>query len=264
MSQLDFEKEFQERLKERKMEPSKGSWEKLQKRLDNEKKPERKFWWYGIAASLVGGMMILGLFYQYPTNSTPAPIVDVPEGDADLQTLKEPALVAVEPAANQEEEIGSPKATGTNEGRTELPEPVSAERMYVQKDISADSAEEPVQDALAEATTESGDKLNFDPDHFQAVSDTEVEALLADALAELDRDRSLSSEFSDEDIEALLAAATEDLNREYNKIAADVAEADELLQEVERELETSFRERIFEVLKENLQKTRTAIANRNN
>jgi len=70
------------------------------------------------------------------------------------------------------------------------------------------------------------------------ITDAEVDALLAEALTKIKGDRSAKS-------------------------VSENIDANSLLLDVEMELEQSFREKVFDVLKEGYFKAKTAVVNRN-
>ncbi len=80
MGRLKFEKEFKEKLDRREIKPSENSWEKLNSQLDSEEKSSKfNLWWLGIAATILAGILIIGLQYRNsPVESTPQ-VVDAPE-----------------------------------------------------------------------------------------------------------------------------------------------------------------------------------------
>lgn len=268
MSQLDFEKQFQEGLKERKLEPSEGSWEKLQERLDGKTKKRRPFfWWSGLAASIVGGILILSLVFQNSEVIAPPAIVDTASEEIGQEADKQQPLVSSEPDEENEENSvpmeSVSKAGVESEGNNNHTMLASTREKVKEEEVPVDVLQVPKERSLAETGSE---ELGETPTStsFKNITDAEVEALLADAMEQLHKDQAIPSDFTDQDVEALLAEATDQLNKEYGMIASEESAADNLLQEVERELEHSFREKVFEVLKESFQKTRTAIANRNN
>ncbi len=55
-------------LEERTIRPSNGSWEKLEEELDDQlgQKKAKKYWWLGIAASIVGFLITTTFFVNSP------------------------------------------------------------------------------------------------------------------------------------------------------------------------------------------------------
>lgn len=71
---------------------------------------------------------------------------------------------------------------------------------------------------------------------------------------------------TDEEIDQLLKEAKQSLQKIAIKKDVDItsfATADELLEEVEFELDKSFKQKVFDLIKSNIQKSRTVIADRN-
>ena len=86
-------------------------------------------------------------------------------------------------------------------------------------------------------------------------------------MAELAYTESSPGEVTDAEVDALLAEASSkiELNRTFEQKAfSEKITANDLLWDVEMELEASFREKVFEVVKDGFLKARSAVANRNN
>ena len=72
MEPNNFEKDFREKLNERKIEPSKKAWDRLDAMLSvaEEKKPEKKSKrkWLYIAASFIGFLLVGTIFFNQNKN----------------------------------------------------------------------------------------------------------------------------------------------------------------------------------------------------
>ena len=53
MAPIKFEEDIRDKLAERRIEPSLGSWDKLSAQLDQDSKGRPKFWWLAVAASFL-------------------------------------------------------------------------------------------------------------------------------------------------------------------------------------------------------------------
>lgn len=66
MASNKFDKHIKEKLKSREINPTPNSWDVLANKLDaQENKPEnKKFWWLGIAASIIGILFVATQFFN--------------------------------------------------------------------------------------------------------------------------------------------------------------------------------------------------------
>lgn len=129
-----------------------------------------------------------------------------------------------------------------------------------------------VSEAVLEEKTQIAENVNIEPvleeknktqfSTFSASTEIRMQQKLEEILTEVALEENQDKEVSDSEIDNLLAQAALELSLEKNSIFAENRNAGELLYEVEMELEQSFRAKIFEVLKEGFEKTRTAVANR--
>src|SRR5690606_4973349 len=90
---MQWEYNIKKTLEKRRIEPSAASWDSLANRLDvaDKKKNKMPFWWMGIAASLIGVLLITNVFFKdNPADSQKPVIVDV-QKPVDKKLLTEPA-----------------------------------------------------------------------------------------------------------------------------------------------------------------------------
>ena len=94
---------------------------------------------------------------------------------------------------------------------------------------------------------------------------SQIDAEVNDLISKVQEQQNSGVAYSDAEIDKLLRDAQRDIisekmfDRERNTISAEA-----LLYEVEEELDPSFRDRIFEALKDGFMKAREAIVSRNN
>ncbi|MEG9328883.1 hypothetical protein V6B16_13135 [Salinimicrobium catena] len=224
-----FEEQIKEQLQKREVKPSARSWEKLEARLEQEKKPSGvRFWWTGAAAAIAVVFFFLGTLFNEP--GAPKVVEETPQEVKPQEIIKEP-----------KEEIMI--ASEEPEEREVLEAEILPQKKAVQKpERTAAERKEPVQLAEVEpkkTPVVQSEKIIAEVSQKPSpVSDAEVDALLYTAMAELEQQNSAYA-------------------------AAQRIDAEELLQEVEQDLERNFRQRVFEVLKEGFLKAKTAVANRN-
>ncbi|APY01159.1 hypothetical protein [Lacinutrix venerupis] len=78
MAPIKNEEDMKKRLEKRTIQPSAKAWETLSQRLDHEEKKHNKkgLWWLGIAASIVGILLVTNLFFSSKTNNNNTIIVN--------------------------------------------------------------------------------------------------------------------------------------------------------------------------------------------
>ncbi|MFO8147812.1 MAG: hypothetical protein ACQEWG_14895 [Bacteroidota bacterium] len=253
MGQLKFERKFREKLNERVIDPKPGSWEEISMRLDSEEKKRNPiFWWVGIAATIIGGILIFGSFFNEPLGNTPG-IVNVPveKPEQEENRIQQETSEKAKPEAIAFEEKKEITETPTRENTLKVSKKKEPsirqdkgnivavnERLRVMEPIlepeiivtEVPELSQSIQNAMAEVVLQEGGRN---------ISDAEVDALLAEASSKLNKSRE-QKEFSE-------------------KITANA-----LLWDVDMELEASFREKVFDVVKDGFIKARIAMENRNN
>jgi len=256
MAPIKFEEQLKEKLEKRTIKPSTEAWDALANRLDNHEKKHnhRSLWWLGIAASIVGIFLATTFIFDSSESETVTPvIVKTPNSnevkdDAVVSTASEPVIKAsidkpkpeLNLANKVKPETVKPKPTPSfNSVQTELQEAVAL------NDINE------VHDAMV---------LDSPANH----SDFE-QAKLNEVVAEINKLKAENAVVSEAEIDSLLKQAEREIltNRIYNQNTKTV-DANALLQDVEADLEQSFRTRVFEALINNYETVKTAVAERNN
>lgn len=247
MGQLKFEKDFSVKLNKRKIEPKAGSWEELSVRLNSEEKSKRPiFWWIGIAATLVGGILIFSILFNKPVSEIPV-IVNTPAEEISKEKIESPQISFEKPASQEmtEQEKASVK-------------PV--ENIFSKKEPVVNSKIASIGKPQEYLKTEN-EQTQKDPD---LMKETKISGIPEEVIAEALSKENKTGKITDAEVDALLAVASEQINRERSPKSASInIDANSLLLDVELELEQSVREKVFDVLKEGYFKARTAVVNRN-
>jgi len=247
MGQLKFEKDFSEKLNKRKIEPKAGNWEELSQRLNSEEKSKRPiFWWIGIAATFVGGILILSLLFHEPISEIPA-IVNAPKEEI-LKEKIETQQISFEKPASQE--MAEPEKASVK----------SVENIFSEKEPVANSNLASVGKPQESSKTEY-DQTQKDPDLIKETKNSEISE---GVIVEVSSKENETGEITDAEVDALLAEASKQISRDRSaKSVSENINANSLLLEVELELEQSFREKVLDVLKDGYFKAKTAVVNRN-
>lgn len=233
-----FEKSIKEQLQRREIKPSAGSWEKLEGRLEQkEERSKRPFLWLGLAAAFAAIFVLMGTFFSNPfTQNEPAVVEETSEMPVKLQQ-ESPEF---KPDPTKEVMIASEE--------TETPEilqPEESARVLNEKNK-----------ALA-VVTEPGMETKPASEEIQKPDLASVKKKLSEEHPEM------LAKISDSEIEALLLLAEADMDEASAGYATKTVSPDDLLNEVEYELEQSFRDKIFQTITEGFSKAKTAVANRN-
>ncbi|GHA26870.1 hypothetical protein GCM10007103_05320 [Salinimicrobium marinum] len=248
MARHNFEKEFSRKLQDREIEPSAQSWEKLQEKLDAAEESRKSGFnlkWMGIAASLVGGLLILGLMFNDDRISHTPQVVDTPSEEVEMEgknQVFEPVELVTEEVAEPIEEKPAEVVKKAIKEKTSLPE------------VTAVTA--------VEASEESKQKEQLVDDSGLQIADEKIAGKLEQVVSEISSEENRNGEITDAEIEELLRNAAAEISLQKSLANTENIDPGSLLWEVEMELERSFREKVFDVLKESYLKTKTAVANR--
>lgn len=247
MAPMKFEENIRERLEQREIKPSVKAWERIERDLDASAKRKNKkgYSWLIMAAGFTGVLILAGLvFFKTEMPNAPQVVINPNvENSVEKNTVEEVKKPDVKQVESGEIQIARSE---------EMAKPTSDKQKIIrpqgqveQKSSVAESAsqnikiEEPVQKYI----------------------DEEVNALLAKATEQ----QKTGVAYSDLEIEKLLRDAQRDIITEkLFKNAQNSVNAEALLYEVEEELDPSFRDRIFEALKDGFLKAREAVVSRNN
>ena len=133
---------------------------------------------------------------------------------------------------------------------------IASEEIQKQEIIQPEKISDGVRESIASAAvteTTSSELASEEPEKFDLASVKErLSEESPEALANV----------TDAEIEALLLLAEAELEEEPGQYASQTINPDDLLNEVEYELEQSFRDKVFEVIKDGFSKAKTAVANR--
>ena len=274
MAPIKFEEHIKEQLEERRISPSAGSWEKLNARLDeneNQQKTNKK-WWLGIAALLVIAISVGGFMLKSENGTIEEQIVETPT-EKTSEEITKPAENSgiLSEEKNKNSAIAAEEVKEEIKEETEKTEPEIIQNQ-LKKGISVHNktglAEVEVKEANTEASEKSMAKIDKINPNFINPTETEKdyiaqnESLIQHKIEEVLRSLETNAEDSitDAEVNALLLAAASDLQENYQKEYSNQYSAEALLAEAEKEIEKSFRDKIFQLLKEGYSKAKNAVA----
>ncbi|QLE01791.1 hypothetical protein HX109_09565 [Galbibacter sp. BG1] len=236
MSRNPLDEDIKNRLENRRIATSSNAWQKLEAKLDmpnNEAKTKsRPINW--VAASILL-LFATGTYVFFNAEENVSAVV-VKDRDKKM----EPEGV------NKLPETFENKEGGVTEKSTK--------KEFVKQNSTKEApvkTKEAITDGVEIVQNESMKKEDFETQKINEV---------ASQIIELKQNETVT----DEEIEALLLAAQKSIYKErINKKSPDSLSAMALLEEVETELDQSFKEKVFEAIKEGFVKVKTAVAERN-
>lgn len=236
MAPNKFEQHIKETLNHRTLQPSSDAWNALSKRLDEKsgRSKNKYYWWIGVAASMVGVILITTLVNSKDSGVDSNPIiVDNPQPIKEV--LENAVIISDSNKINRpiitEEKINKKhiiQASNDNSQITELKIETVKSAEIIAKALTFE--EQKIHDVVAE--------IQLLKDNNSSVSDSEIDNLLLKAQKEIN------------------------LNKLYDN--KGVVDATSLLADVEADLDQSFRSKVFEILKDGFGTVKSAVANRNN
>ena len=258
MAPINFEDNIKKELEKRTLEPSADAWEKLSHRLDNEGKASESkshyYWWVGIAASIIGVVFVVSQWGNTGSINTEQPeVVVTPE---IIQENTNP-IVAEEEVGIAEQEI----PVQDKNIETQVVKQVD----YQFEDVSQTSTITS-QVAIIESSDLPLEKRSLVVDEKEELkpSETFEDEKIQDVVDQIRGLEENNTEVTSIEVDALLLKAQQEitLNQLINKNTG-IVDADLLLQDVETEVDQSFRSKVFEALKESYNSVKTAVAQRN-
>lgn len=255
MAPNKFEESIKNKLEQRTIQPSSYVWAKLENRLVASKKKHKNktIFWIGLAASVVGILLIASQFFnEVPLEKSTPVLVVIPEVNEQNNHTE----VAVE-ESNVEERMNTQEhpTTAIQTAQVAVKPTITSEikpEVLVAVTNEVEIAENSFQEQEAQPVELQLQNLSFEEQKIQQV--------IAQVQILKDHDTAIS----EADLEALLAQAQNEIVQEkLNRENYGIVDARLLLQDVEADLDRTFRDKVFEALKANFNFVKTAVAQRN-
>lgn len=247
MESNKFDNSIKDKLESRSLQPSNNAWAKLSERLEKEDKKQnnKAIWWLGIAASIVGVLFVAFQFFN--TEDVKPVIVDSPrviQKNENIQIAVDEVNVSkgIEKEIQINEKVE--KLPLEHDSTIQINEGTVAITKYKTLIKKEEEVLQPVKVAQESLTFEAQKvqdvvaKVQLLKDNNQEVSDAVIDALLLEAQQEIR------------------------LKKLYNETSG-VVDANMLLQDVENDLDQSFRSKVLEAIKASYNSVKTAVAQRN-
>ncbi len=240
-----FEKHIKEKLDGREIEPSANAWDRIAKEIPQGQDTKgRKKMRYAVAASFVGVLMVIGiLFFRNGTETVEIPIVE-----EDILIEKESQEEEIlEFQSDDIELVETPKASSPESKYEPIPEETPTAQVLVEMEKTEQMDKMPLKDSTVFVSEDIISKK---------VNEVMTQVTLLENMAD--------AKITDAEVDSLLRAAQREILTNRSLKFDGKVDAMALLTEVEGELDESFRDQIFEALKQGYLKVKTAVADRNN
>lgn len=245
MAPINFEDSIKEKLEKRTLEPSSEAWKKLSERMEaNTKKPSSNaFWWLAIAASIVGILFVVIVFVNTPELIENTPVLVDTETEAIENRTSENEAIPNEKIVF--DETMTVAAESVSEVKKEIVKTKTEPKIYINYSVKNNH--------VAEVKTEI-EQEKIVNDLILENPSIETAFVQAESKAKINN--------TETEIDVLLQEAQQNLTKNTNN--KDYAiDAKALLQDVEEDLDESFRAKVFETLITGYKKVKTAVAQRN-
>lgn len=236
MEPNNFEKDFREKLNERKIEPSDKAWDRLDAMLsvtEEKKQPKKKNKWLYIAASLVGFLLVGTFFFNQKEGKAETPkntivIKEVQKKDS----VKKPTLNTIDLVKTEVATSENPIVQNSNEKEEKISNQKSNKIIKNESNQIAESS-------VIIKNNQEKQSINNQTSVVETSKNETVDQLLDSA-------------------EKTIIAENSTKPKSRVKINAN-----DLLNQVDGELELSFREKLISKINRNYQTVKVAVANRN-
>jgi len=260
MAAYKLEDNIREKLETREIKPSADAWKKLETQLEA-KQPKKKFvGWYFMAASFVGILILASVFFTQENEQQNVQIVK------DIEHQNQEEHPEILPNNSKEEEIVSAenhsekdnvlevkdkeKRKANSNALKTLPQKKSEiDKKADRTEISANVKHREKQQILEDSSHRS---------EAERILNNKVDEVVA-SVRELQNN---NTEVTAKEVDELLNNARRDIQTQQ-MLKSPKVDATALLQNVEWELEKSFRDKVFDALGEGFRKIRTAVIERN-
>lgn len=256
MAPLKFEEHIKEKLDKREIVPTDRAWDLLSAQLESKREDVKKRYFHlGIAASVIGLLIISLVFFngndkldEQKVKTVAVPDSVIKDSPGNLPNKNSVEGHKVDTATNKAIEI---VGTETNKTPNKLIEDTSTAAIIDEDEIGNVIAKgEYIEPKLVE-------KVLIGPDSL-------ISAKIEKVVAQVNLLEQNNISLTDAEVDSLLKLAQKELFSERIFSDDHSVDAMALLADVESELDRTFREQIFDMLKEGYVKVKTAVVSRNN
>ena len=249
---MKWEDNIRETLEKRAITPSETSWNALADRLDAKDKKNGKvvYLWMGAAASVIAILFTVTVFFNGKTSDIQNPVLV--DTEQQIKNLNLP----MEKSSPKEQVV---KADEDTKNLELIEKNTFEEELRTHQTILTP----PKQQNAAIAKNENQE--SFESLEIVSQKETLEDQKVSEIVAQINELKSKGQTVTDADIDVLLQKAQKQIAfQTILKEGTRTVDASALLQDVESELQQSFRNKIFEALKNSYETVKTAVAERNN
>ncbi len=284
MAPLKFEEKIKEKLEQRAIKPSDNSWEQLVAQLDDvqyKKKGIKRRWWYTIAAIFIGVLIMTSIMInqdpaskqrdtQFVDNSEEIikndDIQVVLDKNKPEKIIKDNNQTIVENShkkVNKEDKnVEKENRIVTNDDATIITSSSSLKNIEPKDSIPKLSYGN--QQYNTAKLVENNKETGTIREKVLPVDSLMIEDKVANVVAQIKELQKNKAQVTDEEINQLLLKAQREITTKKIFQSSNEVSASALLQDVENELDETFKQRVFEALKTGFQKVKTAVVERDN
>lgn len=249
MAAYKLEDNIREKLEERELKPSDNAWDKLELRLDEQQPKKKSFVWFYIAASIIGLVFLSSIFIDRNSISEENIIVT---GD-DLENSLETQTKLTE-NISKEKTLEKLEVKPLEKTEKDL-KPSASKKSTIDKKVEKTQLATNVLIQEKDSTIETDNQNILEEEYL-------INNKVEEVVAQIQSLESNSQEVTIEEVALLLEAARREIQTQ-RILESPKVDAMALLQDVEWELEKSFRDKVFDALGEGFHKIRTAYSERN-
>jgi molecular chaperone DnaK (HSP70) len=261
MAADNFDNNIKNKLENRTIKPTEEAWNKLSEQLDiiDRNKSNTKIWWLGIAASIVG---VLFFFLRNTENSLENNTPIVVETQQEVKTKNtddaSPSIDKnnVVKELEKSQPVVSTKSEKTPEIKETKSQPIQSSIVPEDKDTNIDQV---VADVAQEPKLESEESIQIEPNNM-SFEDQKIQEVVAQIKDLQNQDKDITEEEIDQ---LLLLAENQIKQKRLSDQSTNTIDANSLLQDVEQELDRSFRDKVLETLKSSYESVKLAVIERN-
>lgn len=245
----NFDKKIKQQLEARKIEPSARAWDQLAAELEvKEEKSTKKYWWLGIAASFLGGILITSFFFNQQ-QVEPVKVVNQHTIEAQTNNLVEVEAEENSQEINKNEELNAVEKPSIAQTESKIQPEIEIEQpVLASVDRSEIKTEKAKVKPLKSVEATKIQPQTILPEVFPLENYTSEKQLAqAEKLsAESETDRLLQ--------EAQQKVKIRNFNTSYNRVSAQ-----NLLENIEVEDKQSFKEKVFYALESGFHKVKNSV-----
>ncbi len=258
MAPIKLEDHIREQFEEREIAPSAAAWDKLEAKLDKEQGKKRPvIIWYAIAASIVGMLLVASQFFFNVDSQADKQMVDIKVESPSIEIPSTSEILKTETQLAETPKVIVDKNKPVIVNKKNAPV-IASETKVSKKTKKIVPAVQNTSVAVNEKEKASNQNIS-EAINKEIIFSNKVDEVVA-AVQNIQKE---NNTVSAAEIDALLLNAQRDLATEriLNESKID---ATALLNDVEFELEKSFRDKVFDALGDGFSKIRTAVVDRNN